>query len=482
MSRYRLDGSYRRPGKGATLIGGSPLRLFTLGAGGVRVVEAIERGDNLPAGHHTLTDRLIDAGVVHPEPDLTDDGVRLDSGGSTDGGSEPIHVAHITVVIPAFGELPRCLADPARPWPFVTVVVDDASPTPLHLPDGLTNQVRLIRLDTNIGPGGARNAGLDAVDTPWVAFVDADVEIDASTLVALAAHLRDERVALVAPRIRAEDARGVLARFERSRSPLDMGPEPARVAPTTRVSYVPAAVVLSRTDAVRAAGGFDSSLRYGEDVDLVWRLVAAGWRCRYEPRCTAHHRTRPTLAAWVAQRFRYGTSAAPLASRHPGALAPVRMSPWSFATWAALLVGVPIVGPLVSALVSTAIGLGTALALVRKLPSLPARESLRLAGLGHLYAGRLLATTLLRVWWPVALAAALVSRRARRALVAIAVISAALDIGRDQSDLDPVRCAALHLLDDVAYGAGVWAGSWRERRVDALLPTLETWPPRVPSP
>ena len=35
VSRYRLDGSYRRPGDGRVVIGGSPLRLLTLSAGGV---------------------------------------------------------------------------------------------------------------------------------------------------------------------------------------------------------------------------------------------------------------------------------------------------------------------------------------------------------------------------------------------------------------------------------------------------------------
>ena len=29
-------------------------------------------------------------------------------------------------------------------------------------------------------------------------------------------------------------------------------------------------------DALRSIGGFDTTLRYGEDVDLVWRLTEAG--------------------------------------------------------------------------------------------------------------------------------------------------------------------------------------------------------------
>ena len=37
----------------------------------------------------------------------------------------------------------------------------------------------------------------------------------------------------------------------------------------------------------------------------------------------------------------------------------------------------------------------------RKLDDVPAQESVRLAGLGHLYAGRQVASAITRVWWPV---------------------------------------------------------------------------------
>ena len=35
---------------------------------------------------------------------------------------------------------------------------------------------------------------------------------------------------------------------------------------------------LAPDSATDTDGPFDVSLRYGEDVDLVWRLHAAGWR------------------------------------------------------------------------------------------------------------------------------------------------------------------------------------------------------------
>jgi mycofactocin system glycosyltransferase len=431
------------------LIAGSPLRVFTLGAGGVRVIESIERGDAPPPGHEPLTDRLLDAGAIHPVL-----------------GLEPVDHSLLTVVIPTLDTVPHF-----KPQRCRTVVVDDASRVPLQI-DG----TETIRMVANGGPAAARTAGLAAVTTPYVAFVDADVDIAETDLLALARHLDDSRVALVAPRVIGRTvATDTLARYEQMHSPLDLGPEPARVAPTTRVSYVPAAVLVCRSEAVRAVGGFDTSLRYGEDVDLVWRLHDAGWRCRYEPAVLAHHDTRGSLRDWLAQRYRYGTSAAPLATRHRGALAPVRMSGWSAAAWVPILCGLPVVGAVIAA--------GTTLALVRKLPAVPARECIRLAGLGHLHAGRLLAGTITRAWWPAAVLAALCSRRARRTALVAALVTVATSWRNDRSHcdgepLDPVRYAALRLADDLAYGAGVWVGACTEWRAGALLPSFEAWPPR----
>ncbi|MGD9998477.1 MAG: mycofactocin biosynthesis glycosyltransferase MftF [Ilumatobacteraceae bacterium] len=444
---FRLDSSYRRPRRGRAVIGGSPLRLFTLGDAGVRVMAAIESGEEPPPGHERLTERLLDTGVLHPAP----------------GDAPHDATACLTVVIPAHDAVPLF-----RPVSCRTIVVDDASGRPLDVPT--TTPIEVVRLPVNVGPGGARNAGLERVDTEFVAFVDTDVIIEERDLTALLRLFDDSRVALVAPRIRPLDAPGPLVEFERWHSPLDRGDEAGRVAAGTRVSFVPAAVVVCRTAAVRALGGFDAAMRVGEDVDLVWRLAEAGHRCRYEPMIVASHRVRPALRSWLRQRVAYGSSAAPLATRHPGAVAPLRMSGWSAGVWVAAGAGFPITG--------AAIGFGTAVALARKLRSIPKSDSARLALMGHLHAGRLIASTVTRVWWPLAAALALMSRRARRALVAAAVVPAAVDWISRRPALHPAQYFALRMLDDAAYGLGVWQGAIAERSIEALRPSFEPWPPR----
>jgi len=439
------------------VLGGSPLSAYRLTEAGARFVDALERGDDVTTAGATgrLLDRFVDAGVVHPQP--------------VSGAASPA----LTVVVPArdrdVGPLVAALGG------LPVVVVDDGSSPPLTV-DGAV----VVRRPRSSGPGAARNAGLVHVDTPYVAFVDSDVELSPGWLEPLVAHLdTDPRVALVAPRVASSPGPGWLARYEAGSSPLDLGPEPARIRPGTRVSYVPAAVLVARTDAVRHIGGFDESLATGEDVDVVWRLVEAGWRCRYEPVSVVLHEPRATLAAWLAQRAGYGRSAGPLARRHPGALAPVRVNVWTAAAWA--------VGAAWSVPAGVTLGAATA-ALAARSDVLTPREAVRLAGRGHVLAGRQLGSALTRAWWPLAVLAALRWRRARVALLAAVVAPALTD--RRLRDPGPAVAGArrhplgfaavavaLRLLDDGAYGWGLWQGAWRARTAAPLLPELNGSPP-----
>lgn len=424
--RFTLDASYTRHDR--VVIGGSPLRLFRLGTAGVRVVEAVENGGDVQPS--TLTDRLLDAGVVHPLVD-------------------PTAVGHdrVTVVTPSKDDPPPRAVTAARGPALVrTIVVDDGSDPPLV--------GAAVRLDVNGGPAAARNAGLEQVETELVAFVDSDVELPEHWLEPLLGYFDDPSVGLVAPRVRSAPGESRLAAYERVHSPLDLGPEPARIRAGTRVSYVPAAVIVCRTDAVRAIGGFDAGLRFGEDVDLVWRLDAAGWRCRYEPGVEVLHRPRGSWPAWVRQRIGYGSSAAPLARRHPGALAPVHMSGWSAGAWLLGAIGHPVAG--------AAVGVGSALALTEVLDDVPPEVAFRVAALGNAHAGRTLADAVRRVWWPVLAIASTRSTIARR--VALVSVMAA---GH------PLR-----VVDDLAYGVGVWRGMLRERTIAPLLPRFSSWPGR----
>ncbi len=465
------DPSLQRRDEGRLLMGGAPLRFLRLSPAGARVVGAfLDDGRPVPAsaGAQRLARRLIDAGMAHPALPETD--------------VDPA----FTVVIPVRDDqagLEATLAALAGRWPVV--VVDDASARPVRLPAGPAGAgsagtgsagtgsaaVRVVRREVAGGPSAARQTALALVETPLVAFLDAGVELAADDLCRLGRWFADPTVVAAGPRVASRPGPGAIAAYETHRSPLDLGLNPSPVAPGRMVAYLPSAALVARTAAVTAAGGFDPGLRYGEDVDLVWRLSTTG-TIRYDPSVVAQHPPRPTLVAFARQRRGYGSSAGPLAHRHGDRVAPVRLSGWSLACWALGLAGRPLTAVTVAG--------GTAVALGRKLaPVLPdTGRCARLTFQGHWSAGGSLADAAVREWWPVTLVAALAGRR-RPVLVLVALAvgrrwrrSKGRPPGERAGDL------ALGALDNLSYGAGVWQGAWCARSVRCLIPRLTSWPGR----
>jgi hypothetical protein len=97
------------------------------------------------------------------------------------------------------------------------------------------------------------------------------------------------------------------------------------------------------------------------------------------------------------------------------------------------------------------------------------RESVEIAGRGNLWAARSVAAALRRPWWPLAVGAAVVAPRTRPALAAALVVLPLLEWRYERPPIRLARYVALRLLDDVAYGVGVWAGCVRSRSLQALL-------------
>jgi mycofactocin system glycosyltransferase len=464
-----LDRSAQLLNAGRTLVGGDPPRALRLSdAGAVVLTQLCVSGAGASVAARGLARTLTDAGLAHPRP-------KLNPGSAA---------REVTVVIPVrdrLDSLDRCLAATLARTPATenrradgpkVVVVDDGSKDAAAVSAICERHAAsVVRLPNSGGPAAARNAALTQVDTPLVAFLDSDCVPEPGWISALAGHFVDPLVAAVAPRVQgyAPPDAGPVGRFAAAHSPLDLDARPARVVPGGRVSYVPTAALLVRSAAL--GDGFDPWLRYGEDVDLVWRLHDAGWRIRYESAVTVRHAESNRLRVLAARRFHYGTSAAPLALRHPGRLSPLVLHP-SYAAVA----GFALAGRLwISAGV---VGLQSGAAIRRLRPvGVPAREAIvwQLRGVARtaLVAGRFAATVT-----PVLLIVAGVLRRSRLAAGVLAAAPPLTDWVRRRPPLDPLRWTALSLADDAAYGAGVWIGSLRSRSVDAVRPGLGSRPDR----
>lgn len=381
-------------------------------------------------------------------------------------------VTDVTVVVPIqdrSASLARLLA--SLPTGVPVIVVDDGSADPEALRAVCQEfGARLLAHRVNRGPAAARNTGLAQVRTPYVAFCDSDVLPEPGWLATLRRHLDDPRVALVAPRVAGAEPRpgdGWLDRYEQARSALDLGEEAAAVRVHGRVSYLPSACVVGRVAAL--ADGFDEQMRSGEDVDLVWRLLEAGWLVRYQPDAQVRHDHRTELGPWLARKAFYGTSAAPLAQRHRDSVAPMVITGWSAVFTTALLAqrrwSIPVA--------AGAAGV-TAVISARRLSS---PHPWRLAGVltleGAVASAWQAGSALTRHYWPVAAVACLFSRRARRAVAVAAVADGLADWRRVRPRLDPVRYLAARRLDDLGYGWGLWQGALRSRSAAALRPQVK---------
>ena len=452
MTRYQTDSSWwrRTNNDGDTVVAGSPLKIFRFSSAARSVLEAIEKRDEISVAATNTLHRLIDAGAIHP---------------ILESIKTSLQPSDVTVVIPVHNE------DVLRLNALISklsaahevLLIDDGSTIPL----ADINGARVIRREVAGGPAAARNTAIDFVTSSITFFLDADTSLADDSWTKLLAHFEDSSVGVVAPRIASEPGTTLLHRYEASESPLDLGSEPARIRKNSRVSYVPTAALMIRTDLLREHRGFDESLRYGEDVDLVWRLLEADVVCRYEPAVTVHHSPRASLLDAWKQRVSYGSAAAPLDQRHRGAATPLRINRWSAGAWGTLASGYPLIGLI--------IGAASTVALERKISSQPdSRQlALRLAGRGNIHAGRVIAQAMTRTWWPIALLLSLCSRRARRVTCAAIVLPSLMSWFTKKPKVDPVSYCALKLADDVAYGTGVWKGVIATRDLGALTPKFD---------
>jgi mycofactocin glycosyltransferase len=434
-------------------MGGSPLRLWRITPRAQDVVARWRGGKPVGRGRaaQLLARRLASSGAFLPHP-----------------GTPSLSADDVTLVVPvrdrAVG-LQRLLASVEG---MRCIVVDDASADPARIRAVAEHfGAHYIGLAVNQGPAAARNAGARAATTDLIAFLDSDCVASAGWQAPLLGYFDDPLVAAVAPRVvpAPPSSATTLSRYEAVRSSLDRGTRGGLVRAQSRIPYVPGAALLIRRQVV-GEHLFDPGLRAGEDVDLVWRLAAAGWDVRFVPTSLVEHHGPVTGRDFVSRRAFYGMSAAPLSARHPDLMAPLQAPVWSAAAWSLSAARRPTRAAAVVA--------GSILVLARRLRGLvndPLSVAARIAGGGTVASALPALSGLTRAWSP-ALVAALLPRRTRRVALAALLLPALDDWRHSPGDLDLVRYSALHVADDLAYGAGVWAGCLKERTLRPLVPRI----------
>ncbi|HEV3241029.1 MAG TPA: glycosyltransferase family 2 protein [Casimicrobiaceae bacterium] len=187
----------------------------------------------------------------------------------------------------ALGELVRSLAEQAH-GVQVHLLVQDNSPDPAtatQIEQMLAVEKSFASVDVkhsgeNVGFGRGHNANATRGHAPFFLVLNQDCVLEPNVLAPLLVEADGD------------DAR--VAAWELRQLPYE---HPKAYDPVTLdAPWVSGAATLFRRSAFDAVGGFEPRIfMYGEDVDLSWRLRAAGFRLRYLPRHAVVHRTYKTV-------------------------------------------------------------------------------------------------------------------------------------------------------------------------------------------
>ena len=201
----------------------------------------------------------------------------------------------VAVIIPVYAAafLDEALASvlgQVRPADQV-IVVDDGSPDPEAVQQAVSRwpgRITLLR-QANAGAAAARNAGLAAAGTEWVAFLDADdhwlPDFLERQMSYLDAHPDVDFVWADATIVGDTPAAG--------RTFMSMCPSSGPVTLESLLAQtcnVLTSTVVVRRSLVIDAGSFDEALRRGQDFDLWLRLVSSGARAAYHDEVLAVRR------------------------------------------------------------------------------------------------------------------------------------------------------------------------------------------------
>jgi glycosyltransferase involved in cell wall biosynthesis len=162
--------------------------------------------------------------------------------------------------------------------PEQIIVVDDASTdgTPEAV-ERFGSEVVLLRLQKNVGPGGARNAGLERATGDFIQFFDSD-DLASSDLLEAKLFAATSHQADIAygPWLPVWIDNGVCRHdgFVRQSAPISGDAISAFLRGW--VLFLPNCLI--RRELICAVGGYPTSLRTGEDMLLLFRLLKHGAR------------------------------------------------------------------------------------------------------------------------------------------------------------------------------------------------------------
>ena len=214
------------------------------------------------------------------------------------------------------------------------VIVEDGSSLPsseVVKSFGKTLPVTYLT-QSNTGPSGARNHGAREARGEWLIFLDSDTLLSEGYFEALMPAVTDPALGLFGgPDRGSEDFTPVQKAISYSMTSfLTTGGIRGGKSKGADRFYPRTFNMGIRKSLFEKLRGFDTSMRYGEDLDLSMRAIESGARSRLLSEAWLYHKRRTDYTAFFHQVKHSGEARWALERKHPGTMKPVHWFPFLF--------------------------------------------------------------------------------------------------------------------------------------------------------
>lgn len=224
---------------------------------------------------------------------------------------------------------------------YEVIVVEDGSLRPsAHVVERYRNVLPSVQYLTipNSGPSTARNVGAERASGEYLLILDSDVVLPEGFLLRV-----QESVLRYQP-----DAWGGPDAASPTFSPMQRAISYAMTSLLTTggirggsagamEQFKPRTFNMGcRRSLFLELGGFDATMRYGEDIDFSLRLIASGAKVCLFVEAYVYHKRRANLEQFFRQVYHSGQARVELERRHPGSTKPVHYLPTLFVIYSIL--------------------------------------------------------------------------------------------------------------------------------------------------
>jgi glycosyltransferase involved in cell wall biosynthesis len=157
------------------------------------------------------------------------------------------------------------------------------------------------------GRSFARNFLIDQITTPFIAYLDDDVELDPLWSQMALRSFTSPLIAATGGRVERVGSDGIILDLRQSLSSLATGTSSNTLDPINSVPSINTASVLMRTNVLKELGGFDPTFKRVEDTELSYRILTSGYAlCANNEMYSRVYYQKSLLAYFISRPLRTG--------------------------------------------------------------------------------------------------------------------------------------------------------------------------------